>query len=215
MTHIQLQPHRRRGVTNAACWRDAQLTQRGRGKTAAGPPQVIPVLQCGGGGGRAGAVRRRRRRRSLFVQWRGGANSESTNAPRWYTPWGALSYDFGTQAPFDSIAAEIVVEEQLATRHLARAWTAAGRPHTSVDRHRLSARRTWPREARTWRSRSSAPSTSTPRRYYAIRPDGAFAARTYELLRQFLTEQVDPKVRAERVSVPGYVVGTQTLLTGT
>ena len=53
---------------------------------------------------------------------------------------------------------------------------------------------------------------STP--IYSIRPDGAYAPDAYALLRKFLSEQVDANVRAERVSIPGLLVGTQTLLTG-
>jgi hypothetical protein len=47
---------------------------------------------------------------------------------------------------------------------------------------------------------------------YALRPGGAFAARTYDRLRQCLREQLDEGV--ERISVPGVLAGKATLLLG-
>ena len=43
-------------------------------------------------------------------------------------------------------------------------------------------------------------------------PNGPYAARGYELLRQFLGEQLDEGV--ERVSIPGFVAGSAKLLSG-
>src|SRR5262249_32042699 len=47
---------------------------------------------------------------------------------------------------------------------------------------------------------------------YAIRPDGGFAGEAYERLRQFLREQLTEGV--ERISVPGWIVGSVRLFTG-
>jgi hypothetical protein len=47
---------------------------------------------------------------------------------------------------------------------------------------------------------------------YAIRPQGPFAARAYEELRDFLRQQIAEGV--ERVSIPGVVAGKATLLMG-
>lgn len=48
--------------------------------------------------------------------------------------------------------------------------------------------------------------------FYAIRPEGAFARETYSRLLEFFTDQVDAK--AERVSIPGVLDGTVTLMSG-
>ncbi|HEV3449115.1 MAG TPA: hypothetical protein VG099_31050 [Gemmataceae bacterium] len=47
---------------------------------------------------------------------------------------------------------------------------------------------------------------------YAIRPQGAFAGDTYQLLQEFLQEQLEGKV--ERVAAAGVLAGTATLLMG-
>lgn len=47
---------------------------------------------------------------------------------------------------------------------------------------------------------------------YAIHPVGAFAARAYERLREFLVEQVNGSV--ERVSIPGTIGGIASLISG-
>jgi cyanobactin maturation PatA/PatG family protease len=46
---------------------------------------------------------------------------------------------------------------------------------------------------------------------YAIQPGGPFAAEAYELLRQFLRDQLK---EVERVSIPGVVTGKTTLMNG-
>jgi hypothetical protein len=134
----------------------------------------------------------------------GGSGGGGGERPPLVYALGTLSYDFGTQARFDSIAAEIGVVEGAATIPVgpipASFDTAALLDHLTANPHVA--------EAITWTLNLDA----TP--IYAIRPDGAFAAQTYERLRQFLADQVNGKVRAERVSLPGYLVGTQTLLTG-
>ncbi len=47
---------------------------------------------------------------------------------------------------------------------------------------------------------------------YAIRPHGAFAGDTYELLQEFMKEQLEGKV--DRVAIAGVLAGTATLLMG-
>ena len=116
---------------------------------------------------------------------------------------GTLSYDLGPQARFDSIAAEIVPSDG--------GSAPVGPIPASIDTDSLLKHlEANPETAESiiWTLNLDA----TP--IYAIRPDGAFAAQTYARLRKFLTEQVNGKVRAERVAIPGYMVGTQTLLTG-
>lgn len=148
---------------------------------------------CGGGGGGGGGC---------SCGGGGGASSEKERPPLVYA-LGTLSYDFGTQARFDSIAAEIVPSDG--------GSAPVGPIPASIDTDSLLKHlEANPETAESiiWTLNLDA----TP--IYAIRPDGAFAAQTYARLRKFLTEQVDGKVRAERVAIPGYMVGTQTLLTG-
>jgi len=163
---------------------------------AAGRPQVAPSCKCGGGGGEGCSC------------GGGGGNSGSGGSEKDRPPLvyalGTLSYDFGTQARFDSIAANIIPPEGAPP-------APVGPIPASIDTDALLAHleeNPHVAESITWTLNLDA----TP--IYAIRPDGAFAARTYEVLRQFLSEQVDAKVRSERVSIPGYMIGTQTLLTG-
>ncbi len=47
---------------------------------------------------------------------------------------------------------------------------------------------------------------------YAIKPEGPYAREAYERLRQFFSEQFEQK--AERIAVPGVIVGQATLLNG-
>jgi cyanobactin maturation PatA/PatG family protease len=133
----------------------------------------------------------------------GGGGGEKDRPPLVYA-LGTLSYDFGTQARFDSIAAEIGVSEGGAAAPVgpipASIDTASLLEHLEANPHVA--------ESIIWTLNLDA----TP--IYAIRPEGGFAAATYERLRKFLTDQIDGKVRAERVSLPGYMIGTQTLLTG-
>jgi cyanobactin maturation PatA/PatG family protease len=133
----------------------------------------------------------------------GGGGGEKDRPPLVYA-LGTLSYDFGTQARFDSIAAEIGVSEGGPAAPVgpipASVDTASLLEHLEANPHVA--------ESIIWTLNLDA----TP--IYAIRPEGGFAAQTYERLRRFLADQVDAKVRAERVSLPGYMVGTQTLLTG-
>jgi cyanobactin maturation PatA/PatG family protease len=138
---------------------------------------------CGGGGGDNGGPEK--------------------NRPPLVYALGTLSYDFGTQARFDSIASEMAITSGGAG--------AVGPIPASIDTGSLLdhlAANPHVAESITWTLNLDA----TP--IYAIRPDGAYAASTYERLRKFLADQVDATVRAERVSIPGYMVGTTTLLTG-
>lgn len=48
---------------------------------------------------------------------------------------------------------------------------------------------------------------------YAIIPSGVFGAEGYKLLREFLHSQISPEV-VERVSIPGFIMGNVTLMTG-
>lgn len=192
----------------------AQPGSGGRARQAGtGRAQVMPSCKgeggcsCGGGGGEKCSC--------------GGGSSEQERAPLVYA-LGTLSYDFGTQARFDSIAAEIIVGEQ-PTERRPRGEKGKPRPNeppaprpvgpipASIDTFSLLNHledAPFVAESIIWTLNLDA----TP--IYAIRPDGAYAAQTYDRLRQFLAEQVDEKVRAERVAIPGYVIGTQTLLTG-
>ena len=49
---------------------------------------------------------------------------------------------------------------------------------------------------------------------YAIQGHGPFASEVYGRLREFLKAQIDPEQRAERISVPGYIMGSVRLLNG-
>jgi cyanobactin maturation PatA/PatG family protease len=145
---------------------------------------------CGGGEGKCGCA--------------GGSGGGDKDRPPLVYALGTLSYDFGTQARFDSIAAEIGASE-------GGVGAPVGPIPASIDTGALLAHlaaNPYVAESITWTLNLDA----TP--IYAIRPDGAYAASVYERLRQFLSDQVDGKVRAERVALPGYMVGTQTLLTG-
>jgi hypothetical protein len=174
-----------------------------RRQQPAGPrAQVRPSCKgdggcsCGGGGGGGGESK------CGCGGGEGGGGGKDTKPPLVYA-LGTLSYDFGTQARFDSIAAEIgVTDGGVASVGPIPASidTASLLEHLAANPHVA--------ESIIWTLNLDA----TP--IYTIRPDGAYAAATYERLRQFLADQVDGKVRAERVSLPGYVVGTQTLLTG-
>ena len=167
-------------------------------QVAGGRPQVYPSCKCGGGGGGGGGEEK--------CACNGGGAAEGATEPErppLVYALGTLSYDFGTQARFDSIASQIAPVEGTpgpAGPIPASIDTATLLAHLDANPHVA--------ESITWTMNLD----STP--IYAIRPDGAFAADAYALLRRFLSEQVDATVRAERVSLPGYLIGTQTLLTG-
>jgi len=113
---------------------------------------------------------------------------------------GMLSYDFGTQARYDSLSIEMGV-----------APPGIGPIVPAIDTLTLvNHLRANPPVASSiiWTLVVDA----TP--IYAIRPCGPFAERAYERLVQFLADQIDPEQLAERVSVPGMLSGSTTLLMG-
>jgi cyanobactin maturation PatA/PatG family protease len=160
------------------------------GLTAEGPPQVVASdCKCGNGG-------------NGKCTCKSGGGGEPERLPLVYA-LGTLGYDFGTQARFDGIAAEITPGEGVPG--------PVGPIPASVDTNsllRYLSANPYAAESIIWTLNLEA----TP--IYAIRPDGPFAAVAYDRLRQFLNDQVDPKQRAERVSIPGYMVGSQTLFSG-
>lgn len=171
----------------------------GRPRQAAGRSQLVPSCKDGGGGGEGCSCGGSGGKCSCG----GGGGGADKERPPLVFALGTLSYDFGTQARFDSIAADAVAAEG--------STSVVGPIPASIDTATLLAHlaeNAHVAESITWTLNLDA----TP--IYAIRPDGAFAAQTYDRLRQFLADQVDAKVRAERVCVPGYMMGTQTLLTG-
>jgi cyanobactin maturation PatA/PatG family protease len=158
------------------------------------PSQVTPSgadCKCGGGGGE-----------SEGKCGCGCKGSEPERAQLIYA-LGTLSYDFGTQARFDGIAAEIGAEGIPGS---------VGPIPASIDTDALLkylTRAPYAAESIIWTLNLEA----TP--IYAIHPDGAYAAVAYERLRQFLSDQIDPKQRAERVAIPGFLPGgTQCLING-
>lgn len=64
----------------------------------------------------------------------------------------------------------------------------------------------WDSDAVIWTLNQNA----TP--IYAVQPGGAYAAQTYERLRESLADQINSG--AERVSIPGLIVGSVTLMNG-
>ena len=168
-----------------------------RPRPGAAPAQVRP--SCGGGGEGGGACGCGGGEGKCSC---GGGNAAAARPPLVYA-LGSLSYDFGSQARFDAIAGEIGVTEGLPL--------PVGPIQASIDTAALLdylTRAPYAAESIIWTLNLEA----TP--LYAIRPDGAFAMLAYERLRQFLADQVDPKQRAERVAIPGYLAGSATLLTG-
>jgi cyanobactin maturation PatA/PatG family protease len=102
---------------------------------------------------------------------------------------GLLTYDFGTEARRDSL-----VQNGLTNPNDPEALVAFMNSHPEFA------------TAVTWVLLQEA----TP--IYAIHPAGAFAAETYDRLRQILHSQSAEGV--EQVSIPGYLVGKTTLLNG-
>lgn len=118
-----------------------------------------------------------------------GCADGTCGAPALVYALGDVGYDFGTEARRDSFIQHGI-----------------DNPHdpTAILRHLESepANAT----ALTW----TLSQETTP--IYALRPGGAFAAEVYARLRQFLQEQLTEG--AERVSIPGYVGGSVTLMNG-
>jgi cyanobactin maturation PatA/PatG family protease len=108
---------------------------------------------------------------------------------------GELGFDFGTQARMDAIAAQL--DEGRSPNH----------PRDLLDfltNERASNLHV--AAAVMWTLNHDA----MP--FYAVRPEGAFARETYSRLLEFFADQID--ARAERVSIPGVLDGTVTLMSG-
>src|SRR5262245_15836848 len=104
---------------------------------------------------------------------------------------GQLGYDFGTEARRDSIM-----------QHMKH-------PANPYDAEQLLAyldENPWDTASIIWTLNLDATSV------YAIQPQGSFGREIAERLRQFLKEQL--KEGVERVSVPGWIIGSARLLTG-
>lgn len=108
---------------------------------------------------------------------------------------GALGYDFGTQARYDAINAEMDEGKSPSNPgDLLEFLTGEG----GGNLHFAS--------AILWTlNHDVAP-------FYVVRPEGAFARETYSRLLEFFSDQINGQ--AERVSVPGVLDGTVTLLSG-
>jgi cyanobactin maturation PatA/PatG family protease len=106
---------------------------------------------------------------------------------------GELGYDFGTQARLDAINAEMD-EGKFPTnpRDLLEFLTVSGNHHFAA--------------AILWTLNHDASAI------YALRPEGPFARDTYGRLLEYFADQIDG--RAERVSIPGVLDGSVSLLTG-
>lgn len=102
---------------------------------------------------------------------------------------GQLDYDYGSEARRDSF-----VQRQLKDPHQPQALMA----HLNENPYEAT--------AVIWTLTQDA----TP--IYAIRPTGPFAAETYRRLGEYMNAQYNEG--AERVSVPGVVSGTETLMSG-
>jgi len=109
---------------------------------------------------------------------------------------GMLNYDFGSQARFDAIDAEMDVGKFATNpQDLWEFLTKEGR----ANLHFAS--------AILWTLNHEGPAP-----FYALRPEGAFAKETYVRLLEFFGDQINGK--AERVSVPGVLDGSVTLSSG-
>ena len=112
---------------------------------------------------------------------------------------GELDYDFGTQARRDSIQQAMNLNRPPLPQELLYYFSGEdveGNPFRN-DPH------PWDAQAITWTLSLDA----TP--IYAIAPSGPFAGVVYDKLRQFLSDE-----NVERVSIPGYIVGSTKLMSG-
>ena len=113
---------------------------------------------------------------------------------------GTISYDFGTQARFDAIAADIGGGANIGTLLTPAVGTSELLDYLTEKPYAAA--------SIIWTLNLDAMPL------YALRADGPFAMHIYDRLRQFLSDQVDPDQRAERVSIPGYVDGSIRLSSG-
>lgn len=108
---------------------------------------------------------------------------------------GELGYDLGSQARLDAINAEMDAGRSAGNpRELLEFLTVEGGRNLHIA------------SAIIWTLNHDA----MP--FYAVRPEGAFARETYGRLLEFFADQITEK--AERVSIPGVLDGTVTLLSG-
>lgn len=108
---------------------------------------------------------------------------------------GQLGYDFGTEARKDSIV-------QDATGASGQAWNPND-PAQVLDNF----------DAQPWEASSviwTLSQDTTP--IYAVMPNGPYAYKAYEELRQFMRGQINGEV--ERISIPGFIAGSTRLLSG-
>jgi cyanobactin maturation PatA/PatG family protease len=118
-----------------------------------------------------------------------GGSGSSSGSPTLVYALGQLGYDFGTEARRDSFVQLGVANPNDPQQLLAY-----------LEKHPSDA------AAFTWTlNQETVP-------IYAIQPQGAFAAHTYEMFRQFLNDQI--KQAVDRVSIPGVMNGQATLLNG-
>lgn len=118
----------------------------------------------------------------------GGCGSKK-NQPTLVYALGQLAYDFGSEARRDSF-----IQRGLTNPYDPRQVLAFLQEHRA-----LAASLTW-----------TLVQDSTP--IYAIIPAGAFAAEIYDVLREFLRQQLEEGV--ERISVSGWSAGTMPLASG-
>ena len=108
---------------------------------------------------------------------------------------GTINYDFGTTARRDSLVQDGRVSADTA-------WN----PDDPMELLDNLEQQPWEASSLIWTLNQE----QTP--IYAIMPSGAYASKGYELLRQFLREQLTEGV--ERVSIPGITGGSVRLLSG-
>jgi cyanobactin maturation PatA/PatG family protease len=108
---------------------------------------------------------------------------------------GSIGYDFGTEARRDSLVQDGRISQQ-------EGWNPND-PRQLLEN--LDAQ-PWEAASLIWTLNQEETEV------YAIQPAGPYAPRGFEMLRQFLREQLDEGV--ERVSIPGYAVGSVKLMSG-
>jgi len=111
--------------------------------------------------------------------------------PRLAFAIGQLGFDFGTEARRDSIM-----------QHMDQ----PANPHDPKQLLAYLGKNPWDTPAIFWTINLG------PTPIYVIQGQGAYAKEAYDLLRNFLEEQIKGEI--ERVSIPGYIEGTARLLSG-
>jgi len=123
------------------------------------------------------------------------AAKEQPKRPNFVYAIGTVSYDFLSQARRDSIVQDA-----------AGVFGAAWNPNNPQDVLKHFEEHPWEADAIMWTLHQE----ETP--IYAIKPMGSYAAKGNELLREFVSQQLEAKV--ERVSIAGINAGTVTLQSG-